>query len=286
MKLREITEENIKTYSDIIPPDFVVEIRREYCRGLAGLSDDSEELTAAVFWDLKNTEDENVPTEIEILWFYAVNPEDGAGILQALELNTEYDDTGRIFFELPGLSEAEEQAMTTAGYSIQSAESRDVYVTVGEMAALKLSKAPPPDYVRPLSEITSRNFKTGIMTSVFHGKYGLLDDLPFLPMTRYDPEVSCCVQTDDKLNGFLLVHRMESGVYRVELFYAMEPDANVNLLNMLRFSVQAAATHKSQDDRILLRRHNKATLQLIGKLFPGRKGENVLRGERRVTNDL
>ena len=55
------------------------------------------------------------------------------------------------------------------------------------------------DDIKPLSVVSSRQFKAGVMTSVFHGRYGLLDDLPFLPMTRYDADISCCIETDDKI---------------------------------------------------------------------------------------
>ncbi len=80
-----------------------------------------------------------------------------------------------------------------------------------------------------LSEITHRQFKAGIMTCVIHDRYGLLEDLPFLPMTRFDPDLSCCIETDGSVNGFLLVHKITRGPFRVELFFAEQPDANMNL---------------------------------------------------------
>lgn len=168
-----------------------------------------------------------------------------------------------------------------SAFMMKSAESRDVYVTVGELAALKLSKKPLPSYIKPLSAVNPRQFKAGIMTSVFHGRYGLMDDLPFLPMTRYDPDISCCMITDERINGLLLVHEKGSDDLRVELLFAMQPDANIHLLNMMRFSIRAAERLRPLSDRVLLRRHNKASLQLIAKMFPDRKGAPVLRGERK-----
>ena len=120
------------------------------------------------------------------------------------------------------------------------------------------------------------------MACIFHNSYGLLEDLPFLPMTRFDPDLSCCVMTDERVNGFLLVHRLQSDSFIVELFSSMEPDANIHLLNMMCFAARAVAGLKSEDVKVLLRRHNKGTEGLVGNLFPEKKGETVRMGERKV----
>jgi hypothetical protein len=75
-----------------------------------------------------------------------------------------------------------------------------------------------PAYIKSLSDITARQYKAAIMTSVFHGRYGLLDDLPFLPMTRFDPDISSCIITDEKVNGLILVHKTMENEYIVEPF--------------------------------------------------------------------
>ncbi len=278
---REVTAEVIRAHEDRIPSEFYDEIEREYVRGLVAEDEDTKELTAVVFWELKDMEDENVPAEAELMWLYAENAADGGKLLESIVDVPEYDEITRVFFELPELGSTEKEALTNAGFSVQSAESRDVYVTVGELAALKLSKKPLPSYIKPLSEVNPRQFKAGIMTSVFHGRYGLMDDLPFLPMTRFDPEISCCMITDERINGLLLVHETGMGYLRVELLFALHPDANIHLLNMMRFSIQAAEKVRPSDERVLLRRHNKAAIQVIAKMFPDKKGAPVLRGERK-----
>ena len=118
------------------------------------------------------------------------------------------------------------------------------------------------------------------MTSVLHGRYGLLDDLPFLPMNWFDTELSSCVITDGAINGLLLVRRITEGLYRVELLFAMQPDANINLLNLMRYTIRAAMKNRSADDVVILRRHSASTVALVKKLFPGRKGDEIIRGEK------
>ncbi|MCR5237058.1 MAG: hypothetical protein K6E34_07635 [Lachnospiraceae bacterium] len=282
MMIRDITEENVGDYLDYIPMELLGEIKREYWRGLAGTDDASGSMTAGVLWELKNMEKEDEPNEAEIMWFSSDDASDGEELLGTLNESLKKDQVKRVFFELPSLSSEEEKALSDFGYTLESAESRDIYVTAEEISALKIAKKKPEDYVYPLSDIAPRQFKAGIMTCIFHDRYGLLEDLPFLPMTRFDPDISCCIQTDGSVDGFLLVHKITKGPFRVELFSAMQPDADIHLLNMMRFAAQALARLETPDTKVLLRRHHKGSTELIKKLFPGKKGETVRRGERKV----
>ena len=283
MIISEITEKNIKDYTESVPAELLNDVKRENCKGIAGVDDYTWSLNAAIFWEMKNTEDESIPAEAEVLWFFAENYDDGKKVLKSFERSIANDEIKRVSFELDELGEAAQKALTDSGYSIESAEGRDIYVSIGELAALKLPKKDIPEFVKPLSKITSRQYKAGIMTSAFHGRYGLLDDLPFLPMTRFDPDISCCYIADEKVNGFLLVHKSEYGYYRVELLCAMQPDANLHLLNMMRYSILVASKTRNSEDMVLLRRHNKPSEQLIGKLFPKKSGKLVTKGERIIS---
>ncbi len=188
----------------------------------------------------------------------------------------------KVSFELGRLEPVERSLLEEFGFELKETESRDLIVSVGELSALNLGKKKIPPYIISLSDITARQFKAGIMTGVFQGKYGILDDLPFLPMNRFDPFISCCVITDDRVGGFLLVHKTLSGVFIVELFFAVQPDANINLLNMMRYSIRTAAKLCDESDRVILRRHNSASEELIKKLFPNKKGALVIRGQKDV----
>ena len=78
------------------------------------------------------------------------------------------------------------------------------------------------------------------MNCVYHKRYGLLDDLPFLPASRFDADISSCFVQDGRICGLFLVHEVNPGTFRPELLFSVEPDASIHLLNMLRFSALAA----------------------------------------------
>ena len=275
MIFEQLLEENSMDYFGMIPDDCLFNIDREYVRGIVGQDNRTREMTAVIVWELKNVESEKLPTEAEVLWFYAMDENSGGEILKEFEKNLYVDEVHRTWFEMQELSNEEQAALKAAGYSVTETESIDLTFTCKELSSFNLLKRDPPDYIMSLSELTSREYREGIMTTVFHGRYGLLDDLPFIPMSRFDPYISSCVFLDDKVKGFLLVHEKKSGDFMPELFFAIEPDANLHLLQMLHFSVRSAVYYRAPEDTIIVRRHNDATKKLTAKLFPGKKGENV-----------
>ena len=281
--IKEITESNATEYSGKVPAELLADIGREYIKALAGEDAATNAVKAVVFWELKNTENTKKPTEAELLWFYAADSENGAELLDKLVQSMMFEGIKRFFYEQPELSEAEMAALKECGFTVSNAESRDIYVTLEELSSLKFVKKKIPSYISMLSDISYRRFKAAIVTSVYNGKYGLLDDLPYLAMSRFNIDVSSCVITDDKVNGLLLVHETESGQLRVELLFALQPDANVHLLYMICNSIKKACSLYSSNKKVILRRHNKATFELIKKLFPDKKGDVVFRGEKRIS---
>ncbi|MCR5790294.1 MAG: hypothetical protein K6G83_10455 [Lachnospiraceae bacterium] len=286
MSVIQISEETAYQYAGRIPPELLNDLEREYFKGLAVKNDDTEASEAVIIWTLLRVDDENTPTEAEILWFRADDEPAGEELFAAFEQDIKEEQVESVSFELETLTAVEKNVLKKTGFKVAEAESRDICVTIGDMAALSFNKKDkkPPEYIMSLSDITTSQFKTGIMTSIFYGRYGIADDLPFLPMTRYDPDISSCVITDDTVNGFLLIHKTLTGEFIVELLFATEPDANINLLNMMRFSTNAAAELCEAEDKVILRRHNTASEALVHKLFPDRKGDLIMKGEKRYGN--
>lgn len=223
---------------------------------------------------------EQADNQAEILWFSARNEENAGIILESFDARLEYDDVQSSYFELESLRDEEIAALEKAGFVTRVTEGTDVFIPVEEIGKLDIAKKKAESYVVSLSTLSSFQFKAGIMNSVYHERYGLLDDLPFLPMNRYDGEISCCVMVDDKVTGFLLVHMMKPSLYRVELLFSEKLDGANNVLNMLRFSIRAAQMNCEPTDEFLIRRHNRTVKELCKKLFPGKKGKKVIRGSR------
>ncbi len=282
MPVIQITQEIALNYADMIPEELSDDLGREYFRGLVAENDGDGRTEAAMIWEMKKLEEPDVPSEAEILWFWVDDETGGVELLREFELSIQNYNIDVTSFELESLEPVEKAVLTRSGFEIRKAESRDICVTVEEMASLPFfhRETKPVDYIKSLADVTASQFKAGIMDSVFHGRYGLTDDLPFLPMARYDPDISSCTFTDDRVNGLLLVHRTVTGMFIVELLFAMEPDANINLLKMIRFSVDMAKALCDTEDRVILRRHNKAAEALVHKLFPDKKGAVVIKGEK------
>lgn len=285
MTITQITEENNAQLADLIPAETRSNLGREYFRGLAANNDNGLP-DAVIVWEIKSLEDETEPTRAEILCFEASDRAGGEELLDAFEQSVQTAGIHLITFELDSMGEMPKSILSDSGYRLTEDESRDITVSVSEFSSLKLAEKSAPEYIRSLSDITSRQFKAAVMTSVFHGRYGLLDDLPHIPVTRFDPDISSCVITDDRVRGLLLVHGTKNGNYIVELLFSAEPDANINMLNMIRHSVRQAKRICSMDDRVILRTSTQAAKLLVKKLFPGKTGMRVIKGEKNtITGD-
>ena len=280
MEIRKITDDNIEEYEEFIDEDVAQSIGREFYRSIAIHDGDEKDPVAAVVWELKGYE-EDTETKSELEWLYVRDKKAGTMLMEEYDNEIAEDDVKKSFFEFADLDENASETINKAGFSVEEVESRDVIVTVEELNNLGISKKKTPPYITSINDLMVRQFRKGITNCLFHGRKGILEDLAFLPMSWYDPDVSCCVQTDEKVNGFLLVHKRASGPLVVDLLFALEPDAKVNLLHMIRYSISAAVRKFPPDTKVILRRHNAMTNALITKLFPGKKGETVFRGEKK-----
>ena len=280
MKIVELTDDNVEDYDGIIDEELLADIGREYHKGIIAKEKDSDDIKAGIFWELKNAELEDTDTVSEIIALLKGSVDVSGDLMKVYNEDIVRNSAELSYFEFPELDEERRSVFDKEKYKIAKVESRDIIISVGELAKLPYAKKKPPEYIKCIKEVTVRQFKAGVMTSVLHGRYGLLDDLPFLPMNWFDMELSSCVVTDNKINGFLLVRRERDDLYCVELLFAMQPDANMNLLNMMRYSIRAAIENLSPSDRIILRRHSKATEALVAKLFPEKKGDDVIRGTK------
>ncbi|MCR5403976.1 MAG: hypothetical protein K6E91_09210 [Butyrivibrio sp.] len=281
MTITQITEDNILQYTEIIPAELVTDLDREYFRALAG-AEDKDDPEAVIIWELKDLEDETSPTKAVIHFLDAPDDQIARMMISAFEQKIADDGVGLVTFEIKEMKEDLQSAFEEEGYVLTEENSNNITVTVSELSELRLGDRKIPDYIRSLSDINPRQFKAAVMTSVFHGRYGILDDLPFLPMTRFDQDVSSCVITDDKISGLLLVRKTMDSQYVVELFFAIQPDANKNLLNMMRFSIRSAVKYCYEEDTVILKKHNKESSLLIEKLFPDKEGPMVIKGEKEM----
>ena len=70
----------------------------------------------------------------------------------------------------------------------------------------------------------------------------------------------------------------------MDLLYSAGAEYQLDLLNMLRYSLAAAIEKYPEGTRAFVRRHNSETRRLTGKLFPDISGAMVYAGEKRNRN--
>ena len=279
MDIRLINEDNIEEYSELLDPDTARNISREYFSGLALHKEETEPAQSAIVWELKNTEDD-IETEAELEYIRLEDEKAGELLLKSFKEEISDGNVKRSYFELESFDDPVEKATSAGGYAPGKKESKNIVVSLEELANLSIMKKPTASYVTAINELMVRQYRKGITNCLFHGRKGLLEDLAFLPMSWFDQDVSSCVQTDGRATGFLLVHKTESDRLVVDLLFAMEPDAKLNLLQMIRYSVNAAMEKYPADTEVILKRHNDMSVALINKLFPDKKGVEVLAGKR------
>lgn len=279
MDIRTIVEDNIFEYSDYVDQDVAENMPRLYYRGIAGHDPDGDDLLSLLIWELKSVDD-FMDTTSELKWIYAIDPSYIPALLEGYSTEAFGDDVKRTFFESTTLDKGKEAALSECGFSLKSAESRDISVTVSECKRLAVAKKDAPDYVQSISSLDKQAFNQGIMNILFKYDDPALEDFSFLPMKWYEQSVSCFTKTDGKVTGLLLVHACPSGILVPILFFAVGADSRMNLIEMMRFSIGKAAEIYPGDTVIRIHRRNDAVRALSKKLFPDKKGVTVVTGER------
>ncbi len=278
-----ITEDNLDEYEDILPQDIAENIGRENYSALAVLEDGDDTASGALVWEMKYLKDESKDTISELAYVTAEDLEAGEVLFSKYGQMVNRDEAQMSVLWLPSEEAADkEDLLEYAGFSLSEKEGRNMVVTVGDLSKLDIvKKTKLPSYIKELGTLMMRPFRRGIMNCIFHTKRELLEDLSTLPMEWYEPEVSCYVETDDKINGLLLVHKTPSGLLRLELMSAFGPDSRVDLLHMVRFSILQAVKLYPEDTRVILPRRDESAKKLSQYFFPKGQGVPSLYGERR-----
>lgn len=103
------------------------------------------------------------------------------------------------------------------------------------------------------------------------------EDITALPVDWFDPDLSCCMKTDDNIEGILLIHPESAGMLWIEYLYVMGPEQDtVNMImHMLRFTAGKALEEYPPETEIVIRRHTEEIERLTQKLFPQHQSEST-----------
>ncbi len=283
MEIIEMEQGSMERTDAFVPPDVAENIGRLWFRGLIADNEEGDEPCGGIVWQYRDAEDEEKDTRAEIVWAAGKNREILEGLIASYDEQSASESTTYTEFEMPLTVRTPmlKDAFSENGFEIKKTESQDVYVTVEDLRKLKFKKKKPPFYIKTLGELNYRQFRNGIIDYLFQGRSGLLDDLAWLSIDWFEPEVSSCVVLDDKVKGFLLVHRTTTGILNVEVMFSIDIDPKRTVLELVRTSIWAAINKYPPETKIRLRRHNNSVHELVKKLFPDKKGDDVMAGSRR-----
>lgn len=264
-----------------ITEDMAENLGREFYHGLAAMSDTEDSFLAGIVWEYLNLEGE-LDTESRIEWLKVKNPEAEEALFQAYKdaIRTVKAVRSSVVIQADD-SENEKEALKNAGFKVKLTEGDYIIVSLSEFSNLPFMKSRKvPDNIGALSQLSLRQFRKGIAKCVGIGRKGICEDLTYLNMSFFESDVSCYAKTDDVVSGLFLFHMLPSGMLSMQLMVGMDKDAQENLLGMMRQFVISMEEKYSSDTKILMKRHNQATLLLSEKLFPRSFGIPVYEGSR------
>ena len=278
MDIQAISAEDIFEYSDYVDSDIAENMNRIYYHGMAGFDCEDGSLLSILIWELKSVDEKDKP-DSELKWLYVADPSVIVPLFECYrEAANEYE-VKKTSFEFPS-SEEKEEALADCGFSINQTESKTLEVTLKECADLSIAKKAAPGYVQSIEELDEQDFLQGLMNILFNYESPALEDISFIPKQWYEQAISCCIKTDENVSGMLLIHACPSGALIPVLFFAVGADSRMNLLEMMRYSIRKAAECYPEDTVVRIHRRNDSVKALSKKLFPGKKGEPAIAGER------
>ena len=205
MHFLELYKDNISDYSEWIDPDVAENINRAYYRGLAAHDSYDNSLKAIVIWELKSLEEPD-DTESEIEWVYSANPGSVDPLIKEYEYKILSDEVKRSYFESTELDQSTADALEDCGFTVSTVESKCLRIPLKDFTALPFVKKKVPDYVQNIGSLKGMEFCQGIMNLLCRTEVESIEDLSYLPIDWFDPNISCCIKTDGKVNSFLLIH--------------------------------------------------------------------------------
>lgn len=273
MKFVEITEENTDDFSDLIDMDVICDIDRSFFFGIGVFDDDNIPRGALVYELLNYDSDEDTIGRIHTL---AANDDEIFGLLMSnYEEAVDEKEIVKSVFLTDDKGKAD--YLGSCGFSFDFKESPDIVFTVGdiERVAAMLSGKKLPPYIKSMSDVSLKQYRDFIKHCLAKGRFGLLEDLGYLPMSWFERDFSSCSTADDKMDGGLLVRRLPSNTLEPCVFSAFGIDYQKNLGIMTISTAKKVFENYPADNKIIIHRHNDSVRKLTDKLLPDIRGKDV-----------
>ena len=275
-KLVELTTENITEYKSVLGAEAAENIVRKYYRGIALHEALNMSLLAVLLWEKKQQ-------TAEISAFYMKDDEAGKALLAAYKEAIFAEDMTDTVIELPAEgSEAVCSLLREMGFHLQERESNEICLSVDELSQLPVMETQNvTSEIRSIGSLTLPQMQKGLIRAHFGNKTGkMLTDLTALPVSWFEPDISCCVLQEGIVNGLLLIHKTETDRLAVQLMYIEQNLSQVYILRMIQFAVKRAREKYPADTQVVVKCCNPEIKAFTEKLFRKKSEQIVIRGEK------
>ena len=272
---------NMYEYADIIADDIGECLERDIFRGI-GLKDEADNPVGAMIWMLQDImDDDDSVCKAYIIWIMCAEKDlpllfeeydrhaAKVGVTQT-QLELEYERARHLAGGLEKL-----------GFTLEKRESSPLGLTVKDV---KVPHAGRDEEIfkriHPLRELDELSFKRGMANCIYRGKRDVVEDLRTLPIEWYDGDVSCYIESEGVIEGFILAHRTITGMLQIDLIVNVGKNAGNELKDMLCYSYRNISDLYPEDNPVVFIRRDEASWKLASHFYPDRRGLDVLYGNR------
>jgi hypothetical protein len=280
MNIIELTEDNVEEYMEYLSEDVAENIGRTFYSGLVA-TDDLESPVGGIIWRYKNMLNDS-DKESHIEWLQAEDQESFDGLFDKYDREVKQEGIVRSFFCLPAKTSQDlKKMLKERGFTVNLMEGDSITAKLSEIADISaFSKISISDAIMPLRSATQRGFSAAVSRTLVQGHYGTCEDLAYLPRLYFENDVSCYAEIDGQIVGMLLLHRTPSEQLEVVLMHVTGKESVKLLPQMIKQAVESAYESYEPDTRIIINRHDYASLALGERLFPRGFGIPVYEGKR------
>ncbi|MBQ3795047.1 MAG: hypothetical protein II842_01980 [Butyrivibrio sp.] len=279
MYIVELNEDNRADYSEYISEDISENIGRTFYHGL--IAEEEDKPIAGIIWEIRNalSDKDNISN---IVWLRIDDENVAVELFDKYRECVAEEDVVTSSYCLPAISmDKEKKALEDAGFSMAFTEGDLIKARLSEIDEIAyIKKAKTKEYIKPLKNLTQREFVSSVRRFTTKGLFGLCEDLPYLSKAYFENDVSCYLEEDGDIIGLLLFHKKPSGTLEVVIMQVLGNEHVKDLLSMMCQALSAAKEIYDQQTEICIDRHNYSTLALSEKLFPRGFGIPVYTGSR------
>ena len=278
--IKDITIDNIDFLFDLIPPELIDSLGREYYHGIYSCENDKEdEPTGALIWSLENMSDPD-KMRSEIVFFEAYDTDTCEELMLQYNSFIRGEGIKNTYFELSEVGDDMREVLEAAGFTLTMQESSKVRMSLREIMRRKSGDRKIPDYIVPITEVPLTEFRKCIGECVKKKNTGSIEDIVLLPPVWFEPRLSCAVYKDGTVTGMYLVHKTTSALIEPQLLYVTGPDSKMEIVHMLNYTIQNAMDIYPSDCEIQFSRRDERTAVLVSYVLPDYKGKMIIAGIR------